>query len=113
LATVANDEQASDGISLKVQRHKLDLYAQLHRLELVSVEIDAGESGKSLDRPGLTRALAALEAGQAEALVIVKLVRRGETRAAGPALRTRGSIPSVRRREHSKELPPTRSQGDE
>jgi DNA invertase Pin-like site-specific DNA recombinase len=39
------------------------------------VVVDAGESAKSLDRPGLTRALAMLEDGAAEALLVVKLDR--------------------------------------
>ena len=36
---------------------------------------DAGESAKSLDRPGLQRALGMLKAGEAEALLVVKLDR--------------------------------------
>jgi DNA invertase Pin-like site-specific DNA recombinase len=44
-------------------------------LELVAVFADAGLSAKSLDRPGLTSALALLEAGAAAGLLVVKLDR--------------------------------------
>jgi hypothetical protein len=42
-------------------------------LELVEVIVDAGASAKTLDRPGLTRALGMLrKGGEAEALLVVK-----------------------------------------
>ena len=72
---VSTDKQADRGVSLDAQRAKVAAYAQLYDLELVEVIVDAGESAKSLDRPGLTRALAMLEAGDAEALLVVKLDR--------------------------------------
>jgi len=50
-------------------------YAELYDLELAEVIVDAGESAKSLDRPGLKRALGMLKAGEAEALLVVKLDR--------------------------------------
>ena len=37
--------------------------------------VDAGESAKTLERPGLQRALAMLKAGEADALLVVKLDR--------------------------------------
>ncbi len=39
------------------------------------IATDAGHSAKSLDRPGLQRALGMLKAGDAEALLVVKLDR--------------------------------------
>lgn len=36
---------------------------------------DAGKSGKDIDRPGITAALAALRAGEADALIVAKLDR--------------------------------------
>ena len=74
-ARVSTDKQADRGVSLDAQREKLAAYATLYELELVAVEVDAGESAKSLARPGLQRALAALHRGEAEALVVVKLDR--------------------------------------
>ena len=72
---VSTDKQADHGVSLDAQREKVQQYAALFGLELVSVEVDAGESAKSLNRPALTRALAMLKAGKAEALLVVKLDR--------------------------------------
>src|SRR5205807_482536 len=70
-----HDKQADRGVSLDAQRAKVNAYAELYDLELADVIVDAGESAKSLDRPGLQRALAMLKAGEAEALLVVKLDR--------------------------------------
>jgi len=72
---VSTEEQASDGVSLAAQREKLIAYAALYDLELVAVVEDAGESGKTLNRPGLQEALAAIRRGQAGGLLIAKLDR--------------------------------------
>src|SRR5271169_2934168 len=72
---VSTDKQADHGVSLEAQRAKVEAYASLFELELVAIEVDAGESAKSLDRPALTRALAMLKAGKADALLVVKLDR--------------------------------------
>ena len=70
---VSTDKQADRGVSLDAQRVKVAAYAELYDLELVEVVVDAGESAKSLDRPGLQRALEMLKRGEAEALLVVKL----------------------------------------
>ena len=72
---VSTDKQADRGVSLEAQRAKVDAYAALYDLELVEVIVDAGVSAKTLDRPGLARALGMLRAGKAEALLVVKLDR--------------------------------------
>lgn len=72
---VSTDKQAAEGVSLDAQRRKVALYAELHGLELVAIVEDAGVSAKSLDRPGLTRALDLLSSGAADALLVVKLDR--------------------------------------
>lgn len=72
---VSTEEQANSGLSLGAQREKLAAYASLYDLELVEIIEDAGESAKSLKRPGLQRALAMLKAGTAAGLVICKLDR--------------------------------------
>jgi site-specific DNA recombinase len=56
-------------------RAKVEGYAALFDLDLVAVEVDAGESAKSLARPALGRALAMLRTGKADALLVVKLDR--------------------------------------
>ena len=72
---VSTDKQADAGQSLEAQQAKVAAYASLYDLELVEVVVDAGASAKTLDRPGLTRALAMLKSGKADALVVVKLDR--------------------------------------
>jgi DNA invertase Pin-like site-specific DNA recombinase len=72
---VSTDKQADRGVSLDAQRAKVHAYAELYDLDLAEVIVDAGESAKSLDRPGLKRALAMLKAEEAEALLVVKLDR--------------------------------------
>jgi DNA invertase Pin-like site-specific DNA recombinase len=72
---VSTDKQADHGVSLEAQRAKVEAYATLYDLELVSVEVDAGESAKSLDRPALQRALTMLKRGAVDALLVVKLDR--------------------------------------
>src|SRR3954451_4598324 len=72
---VSTDEQAAHGVSLAAQKGKVAAYAELYDLELVAVIEDGGASGKTLDRPGLKRALAVLHRGEAGALVVFKLDR--------------------------------------
>lgn len=72
---VSTDKQAEHGVSLEAQTAKLQAYASLYDLEIVETVVDAGVSAKTLDRPGLTRALAMLDDGTAEALLVVKLDR--------------------------------------
>lgn len=72
---VSTDKQADQGVSLEAQQAKIQVYASLYDLELVDTLIDAGCSAKSLDRPGLGKALVMLKSGQADALIIVKLDR--------------------------------------
>src|SRR4051794_36808315 len=72
---VSTEKQADRGVSLDAQRAKVLAYAELYDLELLEVIVDAGQSAKSLHRPGLQRALGMLKAGDAEALLVVKLDR--------------------------------------
>ena len=72
---VSTEKQADAGQSLEAQRAKVAAYASLYELDLVEVVVDAGVSAKTLNRPGLTRALAMLKSGEADALVVVKLDR--------------------------------------
>jgi len=72
---VSTEEQASDGVSLATQREKLQGYAKLYDLELVEIIEDAGQSGKTLDRPGLQKALATIRRGEAGGMLIAKLDR--------------------------------------
>jgi DNA invertase Pin-like site-specific DNA recombinase len=72
---VSTDKQADTGVSLEAQQAKVEAYATLYDLDLVETIVDAGESAKSLNRPGLSRALDMLRTGKADALLVVKLDR--------------------------------------
>jgi len=72
---VSTEKQADGGVSLEVQENALRSYAGLYNLVIVALEVDAGASAKTLDRPGLKRALARLKRGDATALLIHKLDR--------------------------------------
>lgn len=72
---VSTEKQADEGVSLDAQRAKLNAYCQVYDLELVALEADEGLSAKTLDRPGLQRALEMLARGEAEALLVPKLDR--------------------------------------
>jgi site-specific DNA recombinase len=72
---VSTDKQATEGNSLEAQRARLEAYATAMQLEIVAFEVDAGLSAKSLERPGLQRALARLDAFEADAILVVKLDR--------------------------------------
>lgn len=74
-ARVSTTEQADTGISLEAQIAKMRGYANLYDLTILEIITDAGESAKSLNRPGLQRALRLLRSNQADGLVIAKLDR--------------------------------------
>jgi site-specific DNA recombinase len=72
---VSTEKQADNGVSLEAQRAKVSAYASLYDLELVDTIVDAGVSAKTLQRPGLVRALEMLRRGAADALLVAKLDR--------------------------------------
>ncbi len=72
---VSTEEQATQGVSLAAQEAKLRAYADLYGHDLVGVIVDAGQSAKTMNRPGLQQALAALKTGQAEGILVMKLDR--------------------------------------
>jgi DNA invertase Pin-like site-specific DNA recombinase len=72
---VSTEKQADHGVSLDVQREKVEAYARTYDLDLVAVVEDAGHSAKTLDRPGMARVLGILRSGEAEAMLVFKLDR--------------------------------------
>jgi len=74
-ARVSTTKQVNEGVSLEHQVQKLKQYAALHDADLVDVIVDAGESAKSLARPGVQRVLEAVRRKQVDSVVIVKLDR--------------------------------------
>lgn len=74
-ARVSTTDQSDNGVSLDAQQAKMTAYAGVYDLEVVETVVDAGESAKSLDRPGLQHALGLLASGKADGMVVVKLDR--------------------------------------
>lgn len=73
---VSTDRQATNGVSLDMQRQKITDYCTLNDFELVDVIEDAGLSGKSVDgRPGVQRAIELACSGEVQAVVVYKLDR--------------------------------------
>lgn len=72
---VSTEEQATSGVSLAAQTAKVRAYAELYDLELVAVIEDAGQSAKTLARPGMQDALEQLRTGQVQGLLVAKLDR--------------------------------------
>jgi site-specific DNA recombinase len=72
---VSTDKQADEGHSLAVQQAKLQAYCLVKDWALAEVVQDEGYSAKSLERPGMQRLLAMVEAGQVQVVVVTKLDR--------------------------------------
>src|SRR5437773_732272 len=72
---VSTEKQTDFGVSLKAQTAKIRAMAVVHGADLVDVIIDAGESAKSLHRPGMARLLALVDAGDVQTVIIAKLDR--------------------------------------
>lgn len=72
---VSTDRQSVEGHSLDAQEKRLRAYADAMDIEIVGLEVDAGLSASSLNRPGLQRALARLDAREARGILVVKLDR--------------------------------------
>lgn len=74
-ARVSTDKQADRGVSLEAQTAKVKAMAAVQDAELVDMIVDAGESAKSLNRPGMARLLSLVDAGAVDTVIIAKLDR--------------------------------------
>jgi site-specific DNA recombinase len=72
---VSTEEQANHGVSLAAQEQKLRQYCELFSHELTEVIVDGGQSAKTLNRPGLQRALELIKTGEAAGILVLKLDR--------------------------------------
>ena len=72
---VSTEQQATEGVSLEAQQVRIRAHCVSQDIELIDIVIDDGFSAKSLERPGIKRALAMLASNQANAIVVVKLDR--------------------------------------
>lgn len=71
---VSTEEQARSGLGMEAQRERITQEA-IRRGWDVRWVVDDGYTAATLDRPGITEALAALRAGDASALVVSKVDR--------------------------------------
>jgi site-specific DNA recombinase len=71
----STDEQATHGVSLDQQRTRIEAYAVATGREVDEFIVDAGESAKSLKRPGMIRLLEGVKDGSVGAVIVLKLDR--------------------------------------
>lgn len=74
-ARVSTDKQADHGVSLLAQAAKINAMAALQDVQLAEMITDAGESAKSLSRPGLERVLSLCDSGKVQTVIVAKLDR--------------------------------------
>lgn len=72
---VSTDKQAGEGVSLDAQAAKVRAMATVQGASLVELVTDAGASGKSLHREGLSRVLALVASGSVDVVIVAKLDR--------------------------------------
>lgn len=72
---VSTAEQATTGAGMMAQEATIRSECERRDWEIIDVIHDGGASGKDLKRPGISRALEMLFAGEADALVVAKLDR--------------------------------------
>src|SRR4051794_28008034 len=72
---VSTAEQADSRAGLDAQRAAIEAEFTRRRWSAVEYIEDAGHSARTLRRPGLTRALERLKAGEASILVVAKMDR--------------------------------------
>jgi len=72
---VSSDKQADAGMSLEVQESQIIKYAELYDIGLGEIIVDAGESAKSLKRPGMLRLIELMDSNLCQGVLIVKLDR--------------------------------------
>ena len=99
-ARVSTDEQARSGYSLAQQLEALRAYAAREGYEVLEEIVDAGESGATLERPGLDRVRDLVAAGGVS-VVLAQDRDRFSSRACLPVSLARG----VRRTLYDAQMP--------
>lgn len=72
---VSSEEQAAEGVSLAAQEARIAAYCAAMGWPVSEVVRDAGESAKSLQRPGMTKLLTDVRAGVVARVIVLKLDR--------------------------------------
>lgn len=74
-ARVSTEEQAASGLSIEAQRERIRAYCVARGWELADVIVDAGQSAKCLDRPGMAKVLRLMRERLVDGIVALKLDR--------------------------------------
>lgn len=72
---VSTDKQADAGVSLEAQEEKVRAMSVVQGADLQEVIVDPGESGKTLDRPGMAHLLDLVDSGAVDTVIVAKLDR--------------------------------------
>jgi site-specific DNA recombinase len=72
---VSTEDQAREGVSLAAQEAKIASYCAALEFPLAEVVRDAGESAKSLQRPGIAQILEWVREGSVDRIIVAKLDR--------------------------------------
>lgn len=72
---VSTEDQAREGVSLDAQKARIRAYCEAMDITLTDIVSDAGESAKTLKRPGVQRVLERVRAGEVARVVVLKLDR--------------------------------------
>src|ERR1035437_1902423 len=72
---VSTDKQVEHGVSLAEQVEKIRAMPPGHDVELLDVLVDAGDSAKDLDRPGMVRILEMVQSRAVGMVIVAKLDR--------------------------------------
>lgn len=72
---VSTEQQAQEGVSLDAQKVRIQAHCTALDIKLVEIIADEGVSAKSLERPGIQKALKMLRQDKADALIVMKLDR--------------------------------------
>lgn len=73
---VSTEQQVESGLSLASQRERLQAWATMQGdVDLVDIIVDAGESARDLDRPGVARVLDMVDSSDVDVVLVAKLDR--------------------------------------
>jgi DNA invertase Pin-like site-specific DNA recombinase len=72
---VSTDRQAEQGVSLEAQVEKIKAMSTVTGSDLIDIIIESGESGKNLQRPGMTRLLELVRSKSVDVVIVCKLDR--------------------------------------
>jgi predicted site-specific integrase-resolvase len=89
---VSTNKQAERGCSLEAQAKKIRAMALVQSAELSDIIVESGESAKSLNRPGMAKLLALVDARQVDAVIIAKLDRLPPPARVGAPVRGKGAF---------------------